>query len=62
MVENPDGSGQFTEVLLRPAVSITDPAMRGHAEALHGEDNAMCFIARSVGFPVRHEPGTTVAS
>jgi organic hydroperoxide reductase OsmC/OhrA len=30
--------------------------MRERAEALHNGAQAMCFIARSVNFPVRHEP------
>ncbi len=56
MRENPDGSGQFTEVLLRPRVTFAHKAMRERAEALHNGAQAMCFIARSVNFPVRHEP------
>jgi hypothetical protein len=27
------------------------------AEGLHERANQLCFIARSVSFPVRHEPG-----
>ena len=50
------GGGQFTEVVLRPAVTVTDPAMTDKARALHDEIGALCFIARSVNFPVRHEP------
>ncbi|MGA3353808.1 MAG: OsmC family protein [Acidimicrobiales bacterium] len=61
MSEDPDGVGQFTEVLLRPAVSVAEGAMRERATALHGEAGRLCFIARSVNFPVRHEPVTVVA-
>jgi organic hydroperoxide reductase OsmC/OhrA len=50
------GGGQFTEVVLRPAVTVTDPAMTDQARALHDEIGALCFIARSVNFLVRHEP------
>jgi organic hydroperoxide reductase OsmC/OhrA len=50
------GGGQFTEVVLRPAVTVADPSMTGRAQALHDEVGALCFIARSVSFPVRHEP------
>jgi organic hydroperoxide reductase OsmC/OhrA len=50
------GGGQFTEVVLRPAVTVADPSMTGRAQALHAEIGALCFIARSVSFPVRHEP------
>jgi organic hydroperoxide reductase OsmC/OhrA len=51
------GGGRFTEVTLRPRVSISagDPAL---AESLHEEAAAKCFIAASVNFPVRHEVRT----
>lgn len=51
---NRDGSGEFTSVLLRPRVRIAsgDPEL---ANTLHEEANRVCFIARSVNFPVRHE-------
>jgi organic hydroperoxide reductase OsmC/OhrA len=61
MVEEPDGSGHFTEVVLRPHVIVADPAMVATAESLHGRIGDFCFIARSVNFPVRHEPVTAVA-
>jgi organic hydroperoxide reductase OsmC/OhrA len=60
MEENPDGSGQFTEVTLRPSVTVTEKSMVEKAEALHHEANKLCFIARSVKFPVHHKPTTTV--
>jgi organic hydroperoxide reductase OsmC/OhrA len=50
------GGGQFTDVLLRPVVTVADPAMTDRALALHEEIGALCFVARSVSFPVRHEP------
>ena len=50
------GGGKFTDVILRPAVTVADPSMADKAMALHDEINAVCFIARSVNFPVRHEP------
>ena len=55
MVLEPSGAGQFTEVVLRPVVTIraSDDAVK--AEALHREAHALCFIARSVNFPVRCE-------
>ena len=56
---NPDGSGEFTDVLLRPAVTVAGPQGTDEAAAaLHAEANRLCFIARSVAFPVRHEPVT----
>ena len=59
MVLNPDGSGQFTSATLRPQLVITDGAKLELATALHQEASQKCFIARSVNFPVRHEPGVT---
>ena len=53
--------GRFTEVLLRPRVSVADPAHAELATSLHTEASAACFIAASVAFPVRHEPTTLVA-
>ena len=56
MTEDDDGGGHFTQVVLRPSVIVADAAMTQQAQALHDEADAKCFIARSVNFPVRHEP------
>jgi organic hydroperoxide reductase OsmC/OhrA len=56
------GGGQFTDVILRPAVTVADPSMTDKAMALHDEVSAVCFIARSVNFPVRHEPTVRAAT
>lgn len=61
MTTDATGGGRFTEVVLRPRVTVADDAMREKARALHGEVGALCFIARSVNFPVRHEPTVTAA-
>ena len=58
MTEHPDGSGRFTEVTLNPRVTVADPQTEDTAQALHEKAHAMCFIAASVNFPVRHEPIT----
>ena len=60
MDENPDGSGQFTSITLRPTVEVGDPSMVEAAELLHGEVDRWCFIARSLNFPVRHQPRISV--
>lgn len=60
MVEDPDGGGQFAEVTLRPVVGVADQAMVERAQALHARAHSLCFIARSVNFPVRHEPEVRV--
>jgi organic hydroperoxide reductase OsmC/OhrA len=61
MTETDDGGGHFTEVVLRPRVTVADIGMAQQARALHAEASAKCFIANSVNFPVRHEPSVTVA-
>lgn len=62
MVEQADGGGQFTEVILRPEVVVADESMVERALALHAEAEKMCFVARSVNFPVHHEPTVLVQS
>jgi len=57
---NRDGSGQFVEAVLHPRVELADESQRGLADSLHGEANGVCFIARSVNFPVLHEPHAPV--
>jgi organic hydroperoxide reductase OsmC/OhrA len=56
MEETADGGGHFTEVVLRPRVTVADPAMAAKATELHEPASAKCFIASSVNFPVHHEP------
>ena len=56
MTENADGSAQFTGVTLRPVMAITDLARAPEARALHDRAHAVCALARSVSFPVQHEP------
>jgi organic hydroperoxide reductase OsmC/OhrA len=51
MQEGADGSGEFTVVELRPAVTIARGDPRRALE-LHGDAHRFCFIARSVNFPV----------
>ncbi|HWJ67980.1 MAG TPA: OsmC family protein [Nocardioides sp.] len=53
--------GRFTEVVLRPRVTVADSSMVEAAGAIHGEAGRNCFIAASVSFPVRHEPVVEVA-
>ncbi len=55
MAQNENGSGEFTSVILHPQVVITDPARIADALALHHRAHELCFIARSVNFPVEHE-------
>lgn len=59
MEENNDGSAQFTRVTLRPTVNISPGDDQAKAHALHAEAHHLCFIARSVNFPVDIEPNIT---
>ena len=61
MRTNRDGSGQFESVTLKPRVGVAAPAAGELPDArlfeeLHAEANRVCFIARSVNFPVLHDP------
>jgi organic hydroperoxide reductase OsmC/OhrA len=50
-----DGKMRFTEVVLRPIVTVAPGADRDKAMHCHEMAHAQCFIANSVNFPVRHE-------
>jgi organic hydroperoxide reductase OsmC/OhrA len=55
MVEHTDGSGEFTRVVLRPRMKITDIARAGEALEIHHRAHHVCCLARSMNFPVEHE-------
>ena len=61
MRQNADGSGEFTKVTLHPRMTITDADRTGEAIQLHHRAHELCFIARSVNFPVEHEPEVVAA-
>jgi organic hydroperoxide reductase OsmC/OhrA len=50
--EEADGGGAFVRVVLKPQVTIAPGSDRAKALALHDEAHRLCFIARSVRFPV----------
>lgn len=54
MAEDADGAGRFVRAVLHPRVTIARDADVATAQALHPRAHAMCFIARSVNFPVEH--------
>jgi organic hydroperoxide reductase OsmC/OhrA len=56
MLESDDGSGRFTRVTLRPAITIADRKRLDEARDLHEAAHRLCFIANSVNFPVAVEP------
>jgi organic hydroperoxide reductase OsmC/OhrA len=49
------GGGRFSDVLLRPRVTVAAGSDQALAEQLHANAHEVCFIASSVNFPVRHE-------
>jgi organic hydroperoxide reductase OsmC/OhrA len=53
---NSDGSGQVTAVVLRPEVRLADSSRWNELSAIHERAHDLCFIARSVNFPVRCQP------
>lgn len=55
MQENQDGSGQFSKVILYPVVTLAE-GDREKALALHDKAHHLCFISRSVNFPVEVAP------
>jgi len=59
MAEHPDGSGEFTRVVLNPHMTITDPARVEEAKALHDQAHHVCCLARSMNFPVDHQAVVT---
>jgi organic hydroperoxide reductase OsmC/OhrA len=56
MIEEADGGGRFTGVVLKPEVTVKPGADLAKARELHAAAHKLCFIARSVNFPVAHEP------
>jgi len=60
MIEEADGAGQFERVTLRPHVTLAPGADEAKARRLHDEAAKKCFVARSVSFPVEHEPSFAV--
>lgn len=56
MEQNEDGSGQFTEIVLHPEVTVKDQSMIAKANELHENAHRYCFIARSVNFEVTIQP------
>ena len=62
MVQTTDGGGHFTEVTLRPRVTVADPAQVELAQSLHAEAAGLCFIGASVNFPVLHDAVTVAVT
>jgi len=56
MVEEASGAGHFVSVVLRPHVTISAASDEVKAMELHRQAHGMCFVARSVNFPVTNSP------
>lgn len=61
MIEEESGAGQFTSATLRPHVIISRDSSANLARSLHENAHEMCFIARSVNFPVQVVPTIVTA-
>jgi len=62
MRETPDGAGEFERVSLHPTVTVAEAHMTEKALALHHQAHEMCFVARSVRFPVTVEASINPAT
>ena len=49
------GAGRFTGATLRPRITVAAGTDLARADAIHREIHKVCFIARSVAFPVAFE-------
>jgi organic hydroperoxide reductase OsmC/OhrA len=59
MQERADGAGEFTRVVLRPRMIITDSSRTEEVLAIHARVHEVCAIARSVNFKVDQEPAVS---
>jgi organic hydroperoxide reductase OsmC/OhrA len=57
MVEVKETGGHFTEIVLRPVATLQPGSDVSLAASLHAQAHHLCFVANSVNFPVRCEPG-----
>ena len=56
----PSGAARFVKAVLRPRITVKPGADMERAHAIHHEIHKVCFIARSVNFPVEIEPVFTI--
>ena len=60
MTETQDGSGQFTEVILKPVVTLAPGSEMNQAQQLHEQAHHFCFISSSMNFPVLCQPSIQI--
>jgi organic hydroperoxide reductase OsmC/OhrA len=53
------GAGCFSSATLRPQITVKAGTDLQAAEAIHHRIHEVCFIARSINFPVNYEPTFT---
>ena len=53
---NPNGSGQFSKVVLKPLIKLKKASNFKLAFSLHSEAKSLCFIGNSCSFPIVIEP------
>lgn len=51
----PDGAGRFIRATLQPHITVASGTDLARADAIHAEIHKVCFIARSVNFPITYE-------
>lgn len=51
----PSGAGRFLRAVLRPRIVLAAGSDLAVADAIHARIHEVCFIARSVNFPVSYE-------
>lgn len=61
MSENGPEGGRFIDICLHPVITIGQAEQTDEAAFLHEKANALCFIANSLNFKVRHEPVIRIA-
>jgi organic hydroperoxide reductase OsmC/OhrA len=62
MVETADGGGRFAQVLLRPRMLVAPGDDLQKAELAHDRAHELCFLARSMAFPVDYKPEILTAA
>ncbi len=50
----PSGAGRFLSATLKPHITVAPGTDLAAADAVHGKIHSVCFIARSVNFPVHY--------
>ena len=56
MIEEADGSGAFSRIVLRPHVKLSPESSEAKAEELHHAAHRMCFVANSLKCEIATEP------